>query len=62
MHEKENRHTGLPYAQVDVITVVIALITGFVGLIGALPNIQSVVAAKTCGALIFDVIDREPEI
>ena len=62
LHEKENRHTGLPYAQVDVITVVIALITGFVGLIGALPNIQSVVAAKTCGALIFDVIDREPEI
>ena len=43
-------------------TVVIALITGFVGLIGALPNIQSIVAAKTVGAMIFDVIDREPEI
>ena len=43
-------------------TVVVALITGFVGLIGALPNIQSVVAAKTLGAKIFEVIDRHPEI
>ena len=48
--------------QRDVVTVVIALITGFVGLIGALPNIQAVVAAKTVGSKIFEVIDREPAI
>ena len=62
LNEKPNGQTGEPYAQKDVVTVVVALITGFVGLIGALPNIQSVVAAKTLGAKIFEVIDRAPEI
>ena len=38
------------------------MITGFVGLIAALPNIQAIVAAKTLGVLIFDVIERVPEI
>ena len=42
--------------------MLIALITGFVGLIAALPNVQSLVAAKTLGALIFKVIERVPEI
>ena len=42
--------------------MLIALITGFVGLIAALPNVQSLVAAKTLGALIFKVIEREPEV
>lgn len=42
--------------------MLIALITGFVGLIAALPNVQSLVAAKTLGALIFKVIEREPLI
>ena len=42
--------------------MLIALITGFVGLIAALPNVQSLVAAKTLGVLIFDVIERVPEI
>lgn len=32
------------------------------GLIGALPNVQSLMAAKTLGKLVFDVIDRVPEI
>ena len=32
------------------------------GLIAALPNIQAIVAAKTLGVLIFDVIERVPEI
>lgn len=40
----------------------IALITGFVGLIAALPNVQAIVAAKTLGVLIFDVIERVPEV
>ena len=38
------------------------MITGFIGLISALPNIQSLMAAKTLGALIFKVIERVPEI
>lgn len=29
-------------------------------LISALPNVQAIVAAKTLGALIFDVIERDP--
>ena len=57
-----NNKTGEPYNQKDVLSVLIALITGFVGLIAALPNIQSLVAAKTLGCLIFDVIERVPEI
>ena len=34
-----NSKTGEPYNQKDVLSVVIALITGFVGLIAALPNV-----------------------
>lgn len=45
-----------------VIQTLIALITGFVGLIAALPNVQAIVAAKTLGVLIFDVIERNPEV
>ena len=40
----------------------IALITGFVGVIAALPNVQSLMQAKTFGRLVFDVIERTPEI
>ena len=57
-----NGKTGEPYNQKDVLSVLIALITGFVGLIAALPNVQSLVAAKTLGTLIFSVIERVPEI
>lgn len=57
-----NDATGESYTMKDVISVLIALITGFVGLIAALPNIQAIVAAKTLGRLIFDVIDRVPEV
>jgi ABC-type multidrug transport system fused ATPase/permease subunit len=45
-----------------VLTVVIALITGFVGLIAALPNVQAIASAKLVGKTIFDVIDRVPKI
>jgi ABC-type multidrug transport system fused ATPase/permease subunit len=31
-------------------------------LIAALPNVQAIVAAKTLGVLIFDVIERVPEV
>mmetsp|Transcript_3777 Transcript_3777/g.4326 ORF Transcript_3777/g.4326 Transcript_3777/m.4326 type:complete len:241 (+) Transcript_3777:493-1215(+) len=57
-----NAKTGKAYDQKDVLSVLIALITGFVGLIAALPNVQSLVAAKTLGALIFKVIEREPKV
>ena len=40
----------------------IAFITGLVGLIGALPNLQQLIAAKTLGKLVFDVIDRTPVV
>lgn len=43
-------------------SVVIALITGFIGLIAALPNVQVIASAKIQGKLIFDVIDRVPLI
>lgn len=49
-----------PYNFQTVIQTVIALITGFVSLISAMPNIQAIMAAKTLGVLIFDVIEREP--
>jgi len=39
-----------------------ALITGFVAMIAGLPNIQALVQSKTLGVLIFDVIERVPEI
>jgi ABC-type multidrug transport system fused ATPase/permease subunit len=45
-----------------VIQTVIALITGFVCLISALPNVQAMVQAKTLGALIFEVIERDPKV
>ena len=51
---------GEPYDFKVVIQTIIALITGFVCLISALPNVQAVVQAKTLGALIFQVIEREP--
>ena len=38
------------------------MITGFVCLISALPNVQAIVAAKTLGVLIFDVIERVPNV
>ena len=57
-----NHKTGEPYNQYDVLSTLIALITGFIGLISALPNIQSLIAAQTLGALIFKVIERVPEI
>lgn len=43
-----------------VFQTLIALITGFVALLSALPNIQAIVACKTLGVLIFDVIERVP--
>mmetsp|Transcript_33222 Transcript_33222/g.23957 ORF Transcript_33222/g.23957 Transcript_33222/m.23957 type:complete len:112 (+) Transcript_33222:984-1319(+) len=46
----------------DVLSVIIALITGFVAMIAALPNVQALVQSKTLGVLIFDVIERQPEI
>ena len=61
-NETINSRTGLPYNQKDVLSVLIALFTGFVGLIAALPNVQSLMAAKTLGVLIFKVIERVPEI
>ena len=57
-----NSKTGEPYNQKDVLSVLIALITGFVGVIAALPNVQSLMQAKTFGKLVFDVIERTPEI
>lgn len=61
-YEKINSQTGVPYTQKDVLSILIALITGFVGLIAALPNVQAIIAAKTLGKLIFDVIERVPEV
>jgi ABC-type multidrug transport system fused ATPase/permease subunit len=40
----------------------IALITGFLSLIAALPHIQGIQAAKLAGKTIFNVIDRKPLI
>lgn len=45
-----------------MIQTIIALITGFVGLIAALPNVQGIAAATALGVLIFDVIERNPEV
>jgi hypothetical protein len=56
------RNGNVLYSGEVVIKTIIALITGFVGLIAALPNVQAIMAAKTLGVLIYDVIEREPEI
>lgn len=55
-----NSNTGNPYTPQEVITVLIALITGYIGLIAALPNIQALMAAKQVGGEVFAVIDRVP--
>ena len=55
-------HDDQPYTAQDVLTVLIALITGFLSLIAALPNIQAVQAARLVGRGIFDVIDRVPRV
>ena len=60
--KKHNSRGDIPYDQKAVLSAVIALITGFVGVIAALPNIQSLMQAKTYGKLVFDVIERTPEI
>lgn len=54
--------TNEAYASQDVLTVLIALITGFLSLLAALPHIQGIQAAKMAGRVIFDVIDREPRV
>ena len=54
--------TDQPYTSQDVLTVLIALITGFLSLIAALPHIQGIQAAKMAGSVIFNVIDRKPKI
>lgn len=41
-----NKPTGTPFDQKDVLSVVIALITGFIGLIAALPNVQVIASAR----------------
>jgi ABC-type multidrug transport system fused ATPase/permease subunit len=51
-----------PYTPQEVITILIALITGYISLIASLPSIQAVVAAKQVGGEIFAVIDRVPKI
>ena len=55
-----NSRSGVAYTGGDVLAVIIALITGFMTLIAALPSIQAVMAAKIVGGLIFSVIDRVP--
>ena len=45
-----------------MLTILIALITGFVGVIAALPNVQSLMQAGVFGKLVFDVIERQPEV
>lgn len=42
--------------------MLIALITGFTNIIQTIPNIQALVASKVVGRMIFDIIEREPEI
>jgi hypothetical protein len=59
-HKVHNGATGKDYTPQTVIQTIIALITGFVGLIAALPNIRDIMEAKTLGVLIFDVIERVP--
>lgn len=45
-----------------MVQTIIALITGFVGLIAALPNVQAILEASTLSDLIFDVIERVPKV
>lgn len=59
---RNSTNGGELYTAQDVLTVLIALITGFLSLIAALPNIQAVMAAKQVGGEIFSVIDRVPVI
>jgi hypothetical protein len=49
-HKVNNSRKDKAYDAEVVIQTIIALITGFVGLIAALPNIQSIAAATATGA------------
>jgi ABC-type multidrug transport system fused ATPase/permease subunit len=50
------------YDYVTVVQTVIAIITGFICMVGALPNVQAIMQAKTLGVQIFSVIEREPVV
>ena len=57
-----NTRTGKVYSGGDVLSVIIALITGFMTLIAAIPSMQAVQAARVVGGIIFHVIDRVPRV
>lgn len=61
-NQRINAATGEIYTGPDILAIIISLITGFMTLIAALPNIQAVMAAKVVGKIVFDVIDRVPKV
>lgn len=61
-HKFVNSRTGQLLSSGDVLSVLIALMTGFMTFLSAMPNIQAMIASKMVGGVIFGVIDRVPAI
>lgn len=57
-----NFSTGEPYSAGEILTVMVALMTGLSMFLTSFPNIQSIIKAKVIGRIVFDVIDRQPAI
>jgi len=57
-----NPNTGNPYNVGELLSIMVSLITGMMMLFGLTPNIQAMVKAKVVGFMIFEVIDRKPEV
>lgn len=50
------------YETGTLLTIFISFMTGMLMIFGLTPNIQAVIKARVVGKVIFDVIDRVPEI
>lgn len=59
---KNDPNTGKTYRVGDLLSVMMAMMTGMALLFGLNPNIQAIVKAKVVGTMIFEVIDRKPAI
>lgn len=61
-YNRINPNTGNEYSVGELLTVVSSMTTGMMLVFGMTPNIQALVKARVIGRVIFDVIDRVPEI
>ena len=61
-HKENPSNHYKPYDVGALLTSLISMMAGMLVIFGLTPNIQALVRAKVVGAMLFDVIDRVPEI